>query len=61
MLNIFPEWIWIFNAGPCTSMNWGICLTLDNYEMKQENKQGRKENLVCPRQEKTQTMETIKF
>lgn len=23
-LNILPEWIWIFNAGLCASMNWGI-------------------------------------
>jgi len=27
-------------------MNWGICLTLDNYEIKQKNTQRRKENLI---------------
>lgn len=36
-------------------MNWGICLTLDNYEIKQKNKQRRQENLICPRKENRQT------
>lgn len=52
MLNIFPEGIWIFSAGLCASVSWGIRLTPDNCESKQKNKQRKTENLICPNQEK---------